>query len=265
MLEFNTRREIAQKIFHCYRNNEQLPLLTRSYPEMDTQDAYYIQEQVLSHFVAEGSTIKGYKIGLTSKAMQEMVGSTEPDYSTLLNEMFVDEDSVLPANTFTDPLVEIELAFVIKSPLQGPGVNAADVIQATDFVLPSIEIVDFRVARAPGMDVRDTIADLAAVGRVVLGGNPVKLDQIDIRNVEGELLINGEVLEKGISSAVLGNPVTAVVWLVNKLAEFGVAFQPGDVIFSGSFVRALPVKAGDRVSARFDNGLGQVNINFGEE
>lgn len=262
MLNDNTRDSIAEQIFTCFKTKEQLPLLSKSHPELEMEDSYRIQEKVVQRFVSEGRKVKGYKIGLTSKAMQDMIGATEPDYSSVMDDMFVDEDAHLKRDDFASPMVEIEIAFVIKKRLEGPFVNAAEVIQATDFILPSIEIVDFRVAPAPGINVRDTIADLAAIGKVVLGGNPVRLDNIDIRNINAELLINGEVSEAGNSSAVLGNPVTAVVWLVNKLSEFGVAFEPGDVIFSGSCVRAQPVHAGDRVTARFDNGLGDVNLSF---
>ena len=260
MLNHDTRTAIAQQIFDCFTETKQISLLSKAHPELEMEDAYRIQELVVDHFKAKGRKVKGYKIGLTSKAMQEMAGTNEPDYSALLDHMFVSEEAHIPRASYSDPLVEIEIAFVMKSRLQGPGVNAADVIRATDFVLPSIELVDFRVARAPGMNVRDTISDLAAVGCVVLGGNPVRLEDIDIRNIGGELLINGEVRESGKSSAVLGNPITPVAWLANKLSEFGVAFEPGDVVFSGSCVRALPVQAGDQVTARFNNGFGDVNL-----
>lgn len=262
MLNDSTRESIAKQIFACFKTQEQLPLLSKSHPELEMEDAYRIQEKVVQRFIAEGRKVKGYKIGLTSKAMQDMIGASEPDYSAILDDMFVDEDAHLSRDDFATPMVEIEIAFVIKKRLEGPYVNAADVIQATDFILPSIEVVDFRVAPAPGINVRDTIADMAAIGKVVLGGNPVRLDAIDIRKINAELLINGETCESGSASAVLGNPVTAVAWLVNKLSEFGVAFEPGDVIFSGSCTRALPVHAGDSVTARFDNGLGDVNLTF---
>lgn len=262
MLNDTTREAIAGQIFSCFKTREQLPLLTKSHPELDMEDAYRIQEKVVSKFIAEGRKVKGYKIGLTSKAMQDMIGATEPDYSSVLDDMFVDEGAELSRDDFAMPMVEVEIAFVMKKRLQGPFVNAAEVIQATDFILPSIEVVDFRVAPAPGINVRDTIPDLAAVGKVALGGNPIRLDAIDVRDINAELRINGELRESGQSSAVLGNPVTAVVWLVNKLSEFGVAFEPGDVIFSGSCVRALPVQAGDSVTARFDKGLGDVNLTF---
>jgi 2-keto-4-pentenoate hydratase len=262
MLSDEVRREIAADISRCFREKSQIPLLTARYPDIEVEDAYRIQEHVVGEFRSEGRRVRGYKIGLTSKPMQEMAGTTEPDYSAILDDMFIPEASESPRADWRDPLVEIELAFVMKDGLRGPGVNAADVIRATDFVLPAIEIVDFRVQRAPGMDVRDTIADLAAVGGVVLGGNPRSLTDIDVRDVGGSLSINGEVREEGSSVAVLGNPVTAIAWLVNKLSEFDVAFEAGDVALSGSFIRALPVNAGDEVLARFDSGFGDIHLTF---
>ncbi len=262
MLSDDTRKDIASKIYRCIRTGGQIPLLNPAYPDIEVTDAYRIQEYVVDALRDSGRDVKGYKIGLTSKPMQEMVGSTEPDYSAIMDDMFIAEGSESPRADWNDPLVEMELAFVMKATLKGPGINVADVIRATDFVLPAIEIVDFRVARAPGMDVRDTIADLAAVGGVVLGGNPIALNDIDVRAVTGCLEINGDVREQGCADAVLGNPLTAVAWLANKMSEFDVAFEPGDVILSGSFVRALSVNAGDRVIARFDNRLGNVEISF---
>lgn len=262
MLPDHVREEIAANIFRCFREKTQISLLNTAYPEIEMEDAYRIQERVIEYFRSAGRKVKGYKVGLTSKPMQELAGSTEPDYSAILDDMFIPEGGESPRSDWIDPLVEIELAFVMNDRLRGPGINAADVIRATDFVLPAIEIVDFRVARAPGMDVRDTIADLAAIGGVVLGGNPVRLSDVDIRAVHGSLIINGEVREQGTSAAVLSSPVNAVVWLANKLAGFGVAFEPGDVILSGSFVRALPIAAGDKLIARFDNNLGDIAVAF---
>lgn len=262
MLTDEVRGEIADKIYQCFQQGTQIPLLNQSYPEIEVEDSYRIQERVVAAFRTAGRKVKGYKIGLTSPAMQAMAGSTEPDYSAMLDHMFIHEASTLSRSDWCDPLVEIEIAFVMKERLQGPGVTIAEVIQATDFVLPAIEIVDFRVARSPGMDVRDTIADLAAVGGVVLGGNPVSLNDVDIRNIRGSLMINGEVREEGTSAEVLGNPLNAVAWLANKLSEFGIAFERGDVILSGSFLRALPVQAGDEIVARYDNGFGDIRLSF---
>ncbi|MBN7796951.1 2-keto-4-pentenoate hydratase [Parahaliea mediterranea] len=262
MLTEQIRGEIASGIYRCFQQGGQLPLLNTTYPDMEMEDAYRIQERVVGFFKDAGRRVKGYKIGLTSKAMQEMAGTSEPDYSAILDHMFLPESSSTPRADWASPLVEIEMAFVMKHRLSGPGVNVAEVIRATDFVLPAIEIVDFRVAPGPGMDVRDTIADLAAVGGVVLGGNPRKLEDIDIRSVRGDLLINDVPRESGCAAEVLGNPLTAVAWLANKLADFDITFEPGDVILSGSFLRALPVEAGDDVVARFDNGFGDIRLSF---
>lgn len=262
MLSDTIRKEIAADIYRCFENKSQIPLLNSRFPDMELEDSYRIQEHVVESFKSAGHRVKGYKIGLTSRPMQEMANSTEPDYSAILDNMFHVEAGESARSDWQQPLVEIEMAFVMKERLEGPGINVAEVIRATDFVLPAIEIVDFRVAYEPGMDVRDTIADLAAVGGVILGGNPVGLREIDIRNVSGSLLVNGEVREQGSSSAVLGNPLNAVAWLANKLSEFGVAFEPGDVILSGSFLRALPVNAGDDIVARFDNGFGDITFSF---
>ncbi|RRJ84394.1 2-keto-4-pentenoate hydratase [Aestuariirhabdus litorea] len=262
MLNQETRSTIAQQIFDCFTHRRQIPLLTQSHPEIEVEDAYRIQEQVISRFQADGRQVKGYKIGLTSEVMQQMAGTTEPDYSSVLDHMFVESGSCLKCDDFSDPLIEIEIAFVMKQTLKGPGITEADVAAATDYILPSIELVDFRVARAPGMDVRDTIADLAAVGCVSLGSQPKRLDEVELGAIRGDLIINGSVQESGAAAAVLGNPLTAVAWLANKLSEFGIAFEAGDVAFSGSFVRAIPVQAGDSVIARFDSGLGDVSLQF---
>jgi len=262
MLDQTTREEIAQELYDCYRQHRQITLLTKSHPEIEAEDSYRIQELIVEKFKAAGSRVNGYKIGLTSKPMQEMAGTTEPDYSVLLDEMFVPEASVLSMQDYIAPMVEIELAFVMKERLSGPSVTVADVIRAVDFALPAIEIVDLRVAMAPGMDVRDTIADLAAVGGVVLGGNPIDLKAVDIRKVHGQLIIDGEVKQEGFSDAVLGNPLNAVAWLANKLSDFGTAFEPGDVILSGSFIRVEPVSTNQQVIARFSDGFGDVTFSM---
>lgn len=262
MLSEETRKSIAEDILGCFREMRQIPLLTETYPEIEVEDSYRIQELIVEARKSEGRKVRGYKVGLTSKAMQELAGTDEPDFSALLDDMFIPEASTLRAADWLDPLVEQEIAFVMKDELRGPNVNAADVVRATDFVMPAIELVDFRVNRVPGLELRDTVADLAAVGGVILGGNPVRLEDVDIRKVHGSLLINDEKMAEGYASAVLGNPIESIAWLANKLAEFGVTFGPGDVILSGSFIRAIPVEAGHKVVAQFDSGFGDVLLNF---
>lgn len=262
MLDAATRARIVDDLFSAYETRKGLPLLSKAYPGIEVEDAYRIQEAFIARRLAAGAWIKGYKVGLTSKAMQEMSGATEPDFSAITNDLFFPKSTPIPMARFFDPMVEMEIAFVMKDALSGPGVLPMDVIRTTDFVVAAIEIVDFRISRAPGMNIIDTVADLAACGAAVLGANPRRLEAIDIRRVKGEILRNGKVEHAGEASAVLGNPVTAVAWLANKLGEFGVAFRPGDVILTGSFVRAFSVKAGDEILCRFDQGLGDVATSF---
>ncbi|GAA6155972.1 2-keto-4-pentenoate hydratase [Pyruvatibacter sp. HU-CL02332] len=262
MLDQETRSGIARDILAVFETRKPLGLLTKTHPGITVEDSYRIQEMCIAQRLSEGRSIRGYKVGLTSKAMQELTGSTEPDFSAMTDDLYLPEDTPLQMSDFILPMIEIEIAFVMKDALKGPGILPVDVIRATDFVLPAIEIVDFRVGPGPGMTVADTIADFAACGAAVLGANPRRLDQIDIRRIHGELIQNGEVKEAGVSSAVLGNPVTSVAWLANKLGEFGVAFEPGQVILTGSFVRTVPVQPGDEIIARFDNGLGDVIASF---
>ena len=195
--------------------------------------------------------------------MRSLVGATEPDYGFLYDDWFVAEGSVVPRSKMNRPLVEQELAFVIGSRLAGPSVNAADVIRATDFVLPALEIVDSRFSGRGKTLLVDSISDAASCGFVVLGGNPARLTDIDIRRVSGSLSINGDIMETGTAAAVMGNPINAVAWLANKLAEFDVAMEPGDVILSGSFIKAVPFDAGDSIYAQFDQ-LGEVTLMVGE-
>jgi 2-keto-4-pentenoate hydratase len=262
MLDDAIRAKIVDDLFEVYSSRKPIPLLTKTYPGIEVEDAYRIQEAFVARKLATGARIKGYKVGLTSKPMQQMAGSTEPDFSAMTDDMFFPEDTPVPMSRLFDPMIEIEIAFVMKDALKGPGVLPVDVIRATDFVLPAIEIVDFRVARAPGMNLIDTVADLAACGAAVLGANPRPLDAIDIRRVKGSIIRNGKLEQEGEASAVLGNPVTAVAWLANKLSEFDVTFEPGQVILTGSFVRAIPVKAGDEILCRFDQGLGELSTAF---
>jgi 2-keto-4-pentenoate hydratase len=262
MLDQATRERIVDALFDTYRNRKPMPLPSQTWPGIEVEDAYRVQQAFVARKVASGGKVKGYKVGLTSKAMQDFAGTTEPDFSAVTDDLFVPEATPIPMARFFAPMIEMEIAFVMKEPLKGPGVLPVDVIRATDFVLPAIEIVDFRVERGPGLNVIDNIADLAFCGAVVLGANPRRLDQIDIRRVQGAIYKNGTKELEGEASAVLGNPVTAVAWLANKLSEFGTSFEPGDTILTGSFVRVLPVAAGDEFTCRFDQGLGEVSTRF---
>jgi 2-oxo-hept-3-ene-1,7-dioate hydratase/2-keto-4-pentenoate hydratase len=191
--------------------------------------------------------------------MRDLTGATEPDYGFIFNNWFVLEGETVQRGAMNRPLVEVELAFVMGKELKGPSINAADVIRATEFVLPALEIVDSRYKGRGANLLVDSISDAATCGFVVLGGNPVKLTDVDVRRLSASLSINGQVMESGAASAVMGNPINAVVWLANKLHEFDVAMQPGDVILSGSFVKAIPFGAGDTIIALYDQ-LGEVTL-----
>jgi 2-keto-4-pentenoate hydratase len=259
MLSDGQIAEAAGALHEAELGGSLIPPISTSYPDADVDDAYRIAMAVTELKVAAGRIVKGHKIGLTSKAMRSLTGATEPDYGTLFDDWFVLEGDIVPRTTMNDPLVEIELAFVLGAPLVGPGVNAVDVIRATDFILPCIEVVDTRQqGRGPNRLV-DSIADAAACGRVVLGGCPARLTDLDIRRVGASLSINGTIEQSGVASAVMGNPINAVAWLANKLYEFGVEPQAGHVVLSGSFVKAVPFAAGDSVVALFDR-LGEVTF-----
>ena len=263
MLDENTRNKIVRDLLNTYRTRTRIPQLSKTYPDLEIEDSYSIQQNLVRQRVEEdGISIKGYKVGLTSKAMQEQAGSTEPDFSAMTDDWFFPEGLPIKHDQFFSPMIEIEIAFVLKENLSGPGILPVDVIRATDFVLPAVEIVDFRMEFEHGITFVDTVADLAFYGGIVLGANPMSLESIDVRTINGSLLKNGEVLEQGVSSAVLGNPVNSVAWLANKLSEFNVGFKAGDVILSGSFIRATPVSKGDDIIASFDQGLGDVVLNF---
>jgi 2-oxo-hept-3-ene-1,7-dioate hydratase/2-keto-4-pentenoate hydratase len=251
--------EAAAALYRAEVDNAPITPISETYPDADIDDAYRISTAVTKLKVDAGRIVKGHKIGLTSKAMRELTGATEPDYGTMFDDWFVLEGSTVARHRMNRPLVEVELAFVLREPLAGPGVNAVDVIRATDFVLPCIEIVDTRQkARGPNMLI-DSISDAAACGLVVLGGRPARLTDLDIRRVGASLSINGTIEQSGVASAVMGNPINAVAWLANKLHEFGVVPEPGHVILSGSFIKAIPFESGDTVVALFDR-LGEVTF-----
>jgi 2-oxo-hept-3-ene-1,7-dioate hydratase/2-keto-4-pentenoate hydratase len=262
VLTIDNRNEIVDGLFEAYRTHTPIKPLKPRFPLITLQDAYAVQQEFVRRKLSDGRKLRGYKIGLTSKAMQEMAGSTEPDYSALTDDLVLDSGADIQHENLFSPLVEIEIAFVMKERLKGPGVTEGDVICATDFIAPAIELVDLRVERGPGLSLVDNIADLAYCGAAILGSRRKKLDEIDVSEVKGTLWRNGVLEQEGMGSAVMGNPITVVAWLANKLSEFDVTFEPGHVILTGSFVRAIPVKKGDRIEGAFDHDLGRVLVQF---
>lgn len=259
MLTNKQIEELAADLWKAEQTHEWTTSLSTRQPGADINDAYAVGLAVRDLKVAAGRSVRGHKIGLTSKAMRDMTGATEPDYGLIYDDWFVPEGSVIDRSAMNRPLVEVELAFVMKSRLSGPFVNAADVIRATDFVLPALEIVDMRIQKPGPNMLIDSISDGAWCGKVVLGGNPCKLTDIDPRRISASLTINGQIVESGSATAVMSNPVNAVAWLANTLFKFGMVMEAGDVVLSGSFVRAIPFGAGDTLLAQFDT-LGEVML-----
>jgi 2-keto-4-pentenoate hydratase len=234
--------------------------LTERWPALTVDDAYEIQVLNVRRRADAGATVKGHKVGLTAKAMQEMLGVDEPDYGVLLDDMLMSDDEVVDTSRFCAPRVEIEVAFILGARLVGPGCTAADVVAATDHVVPAIELIDSRIADWR-ITLADTIADNASSARVVLADAPTPPTRVDLASITGRLLLNDDVVETGSTSAVLGDPAAAVAWLANKVHEHGVALEAGEVVMPGSCTRAVDVHAGDVVRAEFEH-LGSVSLRF---
>lgn len=237
--------------------------LSERWPDLTMDDAYAVQIAQIARKTDDGEVVKGHKVGLTSLAMQRMLGVDQPDYGHLLAAMFIHEHELVPCERFLQPRVEPEFAFVLGSRLAGPGVTVADAVRSVECVLPSLEIIDSRI-RDWKITLADTIADNASSGGVVLGAQQVPLAGLDLRLAGCVLERNGVVEATGTGAAVLGNPLSALVWLANTLGSRGVALEPGHVVLPGSCTVAIPVEPGDQVQATFA-GLGTVRVRFAEQ
>ncbi len=263
------REEIAGTLLDAYSSRKPVEPLTGQYDDLTVEDAYEIQLLQVAHWTGAGAQVKGHKVGLTSVAMQRQLGVDRPDYGHLLDGMFWAEQEPIPASRFLQPRVEPETAFVLSRPLRGPGVTVAEAIAAVGFVLPALELIDSRI-RDWKIGLADTIADNASSGGVILGSTPVALSgvngaAVDLRLAGCNLHKNGELAGTGAGGAVLGSPLTALVWLANTVGPRGVVLEAGQVILPGSVTASIPVRAGDTVTATFA-GLGSVTARFsGEE
>jgi 2-keto-4-pentenoate hydratase len=256
MITSDERKAAAERLRTAERDSTPIVPLSKTLPGIDVVDAYEIQLMNIRHRIEGGANIRGHKVGLSSPAMQQMMGVDEPDYGHLVDDMFILEGTTVATDRLCQPRVEVEVAFVLGQLLSGPGCTVADVLRATDFLLPSIEIIDSRIENWD-ITLADTIADNASSGRVVLGGNPVPLHGFDVRLIGVLLRRNGRIIETGAAGAVLGNPASAIAWLANKVHQHGVSLEAGHVIMPGSCTRAVDVTAGDLVTAeRSDLPLG---------
>lgn len=253
-------QRLADALFHAERQRRPIARISEQASSMSVADSYAIQLLNVARRVGAGAVVRGHKVGLSSRAMQTMMNVDEPDYGHLLSDMFVAENTPIDKSTMCAPRVEVEIAFVLAESLPGPGCNVADVLRCTAFVCPALEIIDSRIA-AWDIGLIDTIADNASSGLVCLGGKRTKLDGLDLRTVGATLRCNGRIIATGASGAVLGNPATAVAWLANKVAGFGVRLEAGHIILPGSCTRAYDVDAGQTIRADFDE-LGGVTACF---
>lgn len=260
MLTREREEQCAVALAQAERDRLPIAPLTETWPSMNVADAYAVQLRNVRRREAEGDSVRGYKVGLTSRAMQSMLGVDQPDFGHLLASMVLSSGTCVDRASLIAPRVEPEMAFVLGTRLCGPGVDVADVLAATDFVLPAIEIIDSRIV-GWRIAFADTVADNASGARVALGTQRAPLDAVDPRLAGVVLERNGEIVETGATAAVLGHPAVAVAWLVNTLGERGVPFEPGQVVLSGSCTRAAPVEAGDRVQMEMA-GLGSVEVRF---
>ncbi len=259
MMTPTARLAAADILERAARDRQQATQLSATWPEIDFDDAYWISAEVARRRVAMGAKIIGHKVGLTSKAMQRSSMIDEPDYGYLFDTQMIADGGKARHDSYCLPRVEVELAFIMGRPLKGPGVTLVDVMRATEYVAPAIEIVDARL-----IDVRkiyDTIADNGAGAGLVLGGRPVRPTDVDLRWVGGIMSRNGEVEETGLAAGVLGHPAMGVAWLANKLGAHDVSLEPGHIVLAGSFTRVVFAKKGDTLHADF-GPLGALAIQF---
>ncbi|BBU20824.1 2-keto-4-pentenoate hydratase [Mycobacterium xenopi] len=260
MLSTAIREALAADLARAERSREPIAPLTSAHPQIDPVDAYEIQLINIRRRVAAGARVVGHKVGLSSVAMQQMMGVDEPDYGHLLDEMQVFEHIPVRAAKYLYPRVEVEVGFILAADLPGAQCSEDDVLGATAALVPAIELIDTRITDW-NIALCDTIADNASSAGFVLGEARVSPAEVDVTGIEAVLARNGEVVAKGRSDAVLGNPVTAVAWLARKVESFGVRLREGDIVLPGSCTRAVDARPGDTFVAEFD-GLGSVRLSF---
>ncbi|BBZ77111.1 2-oxo-hepta-3-ene-1,7-dioic acid hydratase [Mycolicibacterium anyangense] len=260
---------LAQRLHSAERSRTPIRQLSLDYPEMTVDDAYAVQRELVALKIADGRVAKGHKIGLTSKVMQRAVSIDEPDYGVLFDDMFFDAGGHVPVDRFIRPRIEVELAFILGEPITGPDTTVFDVLRATEYVVPALEILDARVQMSDPetghlRTIVDTIADNAANAGLVLGGRVVRPMDVDLRWVAALLMRNGTVEESGVAAAVLNHPANGVAWLANRLAPHGDTLSQGEVILSGSFTKPVFAEPGDTFVADYGS-LGTVSVTFDRE
>ena len=234
--------------------------LTNRYSDLSIEQAYQIQQCMLTHRLNAGDKVIGKKIGVTSQAVMDMLKVNQPDFGYMLDSMRYEDGAEIPACTLIQPKAEGEIAFVLKSDLQGPGVTPSDVLTATDYVMTCFEIVDSRITDWK-IKIQDTVADNASCGAFVLGKDRVSPHGLDLIDCAMTLTKNGEVVVTGKGAATMGSPLNAVAWLANMLGTLGIPLKAGEIILSGALGAMVPVRSGDKLSVTID-GIGSATVNF---
>jgi 2-oxo-hept-3-ene-1,7-dioate hydratase len=260
-------RAAAQSLLTAEDTRTQIGLLSLAYPGMTLDDAYAVQAELVAMKLAKGRKVIGWKIGLTSRAMQEQLKIDTPDSGVLLDNMLFSDGATVPKSHFIQPRVEAEIAFLMARDLSGSAVSRNDVIAATAHVAPALEVLDTRILRSDPASgkpriITDTVSDNAANAGIVLGPQRHRIEAFDLRWVGAVVKRNGVVEETGLGAGVLDDPVTGILWLVHRLVAYGQGLKAGDIVLSGSFVRAIEAPPGSRFEADF-GAFGQVSINFG--
>jgi len=266
MLNENQIQKAAGDLYTAEINRVQIDPLTLTYPEMNMDDAYAVQSSWVNRKVDNGRKVVGYKIGLTSRAMQRVMNIETPDYGVLLDDMVFPDGGEIEAAAFTDPQIEVELAFVLKERLYGENVTIDEVLAATDYVIPAFELIaarSFRIHPKSGYTrtVFDTISDNAANAGVIMGGEKVKPDEVDLRWCGAIVERNGVIEQTGLAAAVLNHPANGICWIAKRFAPHGVALEPGQILLSGSFTAPVKVAAGDTIIGDYGD-LGVISAHF---
>ncbi len=256
----NQIRALGDELYHALLDRCPVAPLTERFPGISLEDAYRIQLRLLDRRLEKGEMVIGKKIGVTSRAVQEMLGVYQPDFGQLLSRMMFNEGEAIQVGNLIAPRAEAEVAFFLKRDLVGPGITAEDVLAATEAVVPCFEIVDSRI-RDWKIRIQDTVADNASCGVFVLGSQPRDPKGIDLAAAAMVVKKNGEVISKSTGASVQGSPLNSVAWLANTLGALGIPFKAGEVILSGSQSPLFPVVAGDRFECTVE-GLGGCSVHF---
>lgn len=266
MLATQDVTQLAEQLYEAEKNRVQIPPLSLSHPDMDMDDAYAVQKAWVDRKIADGRKVTGYKIGLTSRAMQLAMNIDTPDFGVLLDDMAFTDGDIIRAADFTDPRIETEFAFVLKERLFGEDVTVDEVMAATDYVVPALELIaarSYRVDPETGYtrNVYDTIADNAANAGYIVNDTRIDPADVDLRWAGAMLYLNGEIEETGLAGGVMGHPAHGIRWVCKRFAPHGIGLEPGQLILAGSFTRPVAVKSGDEILADY-GPLGMIGVHF---